>query len=205
MLFGVFFLIPFTLVRVYHESGFAAGLRLSLVPVMLGLLAPLGGVLFDRVGPRLATTTGMLLCLAGLALLYLYLDGTTAHLPLVMTGLAVFGAGQGLFVSPNTSAIMATAPPALTGEAGSLLNVVRFLGISGGIASASTVLALSLSLLYGDRHGTLGADPQSLVDSGRLVLLMLGGFGALAGLLSLLRSVPRDAKAAGSGTPVEIG
>ncbi|MFO1082129.1 MAG: DHA2 family efflux MFS transporter permease subunit [Reyranellaceae bacterium] len=202
MLFGVFFLIPFELVRVYHDSGFRAGLRLSLVPVMLGLLAPLGGVLFDRVGPRLATGGGMLLCLGGLALLYLFLDGTPGHLTWVMAGLALFGAGQGLFVSPNTSAIMATAPPALTGEAGSLLNVVRFLGISGGIASASTVLALALSLLYGDRAGTLGASADSLVGAGRLVLLMLGGFGVLAGLLSLLRSVPRGAVREG---PVEIG
>ena len=71
-------------------------------------------------------------------MLYVFLDGTAANMPLVMLALAIFGVGQGLFISPNSSAIMATAPEELTGEAGSLLNVVRYLGISTGIAGAST-------------------------------------------------------------------
>ena len=73
------------------------------------------------------------------------LDGTAANLPFVMLALATFGIGQGLFISPNSSAIMATAPAELTGEAGSLLNVVRYLGISAGIAGASALLALRLA------------------------------------------------------------
>src|SRR5262249_1092899 len=47
-LFGLFFLMPFMFVRAYRESAFAAGLRLTIVPVMLGAVAPLGGVLYDR-------------------------------------------------------------------------------------------------------------------------------------------------------------
>ena len=76
-----------------------------------------------------------------------YLDGSAANMTMVMVALALFGVGQGLFVSPNSSAIMGLAPPQLTGEAGSVLNVMRFLGISAGIAASSTVLALSLALL----------------------------------------------------------
>ena len=68
-------------------------------------------------------------------MLYVFLDGSAANLPLVMLALAIFGIGQGLFISPNSSAIMATAPAELTGQAGSLLNMVRFLGMSAGIAA----------------------------------------------------------------------
>ncbi len=107
-----------------------AGLRLSIVPVMLGLLAPVGGALYDRFGARATTASGMLICTAGLVLLYVFLDGTTANLPLVMLALALVGVGQGLFISPNSSAIMTSAPAELTGEAGSVLNLMRFLGIS---------------------------------------------------------------------------
>ena len=106
MLFGVFFLVPFILVRVYQDSALAAGLRLSIVPVMLGLLAPVGGALYDRVGARAVTVSGMLTCIAGLVMLLAFLDGAAAGLPLVMLALAVFGVGQGLFISPNTSAII---------------------------------------------------------------------------------------------------
>ena len=112
--------------------------------MMLGLLAPIGGILYDRFGARIVTAAGMALCVAGLAVLYLFLDGKVSHLPLVMLALAIFGVGQGLFISPNSSAIMATAPDELTGEAGSLLNVVRYLGISTGIAGGSTVLGVQL-------------------------------------------------------------
>ncbi len=105
-LFGVFFLVPFALVRIYQDTALAAGLRLSILPVMLGLLAPVGGMLYDRLGARLPTCFGMLICIAGLAILYLFLDGNPANLWLVTLSLAVIGVGQGLFISPNSSAIM---------------------------------------------------------------------------------------------------
>src|SRR5262249_39079188 len=95
-LFGLFFLMPFIFVRAYRDSTFAAGLRLSIVPVMPGVVAPIAGALYDRLGARLLTGSGMLICVAALALLFAVLDGTPASLPLVMLALAVFGAGQGV-------------------------------------------------------------------------------------------------------------
>ncbi len=67
----------------------------------------------------------MLLSVAALVLLYVWLDGTAANLPAVMLALAAVGIGQGLFASPNSNSIMAAAPAHLTGEAGSLMNVMR--------------------------------------------------------------------------------
>lgn len=183
-LFGVFFVIPFALVRVYDDSGLAAGLRLSILPVVLGLMAPVGGALADRLGARVPTFCGMVICVAGLALLYAFLDGSPGSLPLVMLALAIFGAGQGLFISPNSSAIMATAPADQTGQAGSALNVVRFLGISTGISAGSTVLALGMGRIEGS---TLDVAPSLLVAASRDVILMLGILAALAGLISLIR------------------
>jgi predicted MFS family arabinose efflux permease len=188
-LFGVFFLIPFTLVRVYQDSAFMAGLRLSIIPVMLGLLAPVGGVLYDRFGARAATASGMLICTAGLALLYVYLDGTAANLPLVMLALALVGIGQGLFISPNSSAIMTAAPTELTGEAGSVLNLIRFVGISTGNAGASAVRALRLGAVTGvDGQRTIDIAPHMLIVAGRYVIILLCGFAVLAGVLSLMRA-----------------
>jgi len=193
-LFGVFFLIPFVLVRIYQDSALVAGLRLSIVPVLLGLLAPVGGLLYDRFGARVVTALGMAICVAGLAVLYAFLDGKAVNLPMVMLALAIFGAGQGLFISPNSSAIMATAPDELTGEAGSLLNVVRYLGISTGIAGASTVLALGIAAAPGSNGITVDASSATLVSASRLVILMLGILGVGAAALSLMRVVPRKAR-----------
>jgi EmrB/QacA subfamily drug resistance transporter len=184
VLFGVFFLIPFILVRIYHDSELAAGLRLSILPVMLGLLAPVGGALYDRFGARAPTCCGMLICIAGLAMLHVFLDGSTGNLPLVTLALAIFGVGQGLFISPNTSSIMATAPPEETGQAASVLNVVRLIGMSAGIAGASTSFVLGLGSVGGS---TLNVPTSSLVAASRDVLMLLGCLAALAGLISLIR------------------
>jgi EmrB/QacA subfamily drug resistance transporter len=186
-LFGVFFVIPFVLVRVYQDSALAAGLRLSILPVMLGVMAPVGGALSDRFGARAPTTAGMVVCMAALLLLHVFLDGSAANLTMVMLALALFGIGQGLFVSPNSSAIMGLAPPQLTGEAGSVLNVMRFLGVSAGIASASTVLAVSLGMVHGATGSTVDAPPAMLIAAGRNVVVLLICLAAGAGLLSLVR------------------
>ncbi len=183
-LFGVFFLVPFALVRIYQDTALAAGLRLSILPVMLGLLAPVGGTLYDRFGARMPTCCGMLICILGLAALYVFLDGNPANLWLVTLSLAVIGVGQGLFISPNSSAIMSAAPPDETGQAGSVLNVMRMLGMSTGIAGASTLLSLSLGSSSGS---TLDLPAAALITASRDVVLLLAGLAALAGLISLIR------------------
>ena len=200
-LFGVFFLVPFSLVRIYQDTALAAGLRLSILPVMLGLLAPVGGMLYDRLGARAPTCCGMLICIAGLAILYFCLDGVAANLWLVTLSLAVIGVGQGLFISPNSSAIMSAAPTGETGQAGSVLNVMRMLGMSTGVAGASTLLALSLG---GSSGSTLDLPVTALVAASRDVILLLAGLAALAGLISLIRpggAAGRDA-AGGNRDPV---
>jgi MFS family permease len=118
-----------------------------------------------------------------------FLDGTAANLPLVMVALALVGIGQGLFISPNSSAIMTSAPAELTGEAGSVLNLMRFLGISTGIAGGSALLALQLGAVAGvDGQRTVDIAAHMLIAAGRDVLVMLCCFAVLAGAISLMRT-----------------
>ena len=184
-LFGLFFLMPFMFVRAYGDSIFAAGMRLCIVPVMLAIAAPIGGALYDQLGPRLPTVSGMLICVIAACMLFIVLDGTRQSLPLVMLALAVFGIGQGLYISPNNSAIVAAAPASLTGEAGGLLNVTRSLGVSIGVAAASSLLAWRLAVLTGSGHNTLHAGARDLMSAGRGVIVLLGTFAAIAGAISL--------------------
>jgi MFS family permease len=187
-LFGLFFLMPFIFVRAYADSIFAAGLRLCIVPVMLGVVAPMGGALYDRLGARLPTVLGMLICVGASVMLFAVLDGAREGLPLVMLALAVFGIGQGLFISPNNSAIVAAAPASLTGEAGGLLNVTRSCGVSVGVAAASSLLAWRLAVLTGSGHNTLHANVPHLLSAGRDVIVLIGSFAAIAAAISLTQA-----------------
>ena len=117
-----------------------------------------------------------------------------------MLALAVFGIGQGLFISPNNSAIMAAAPPGLTGEAGGLLNVMRSFGISIGIAAATSLLAWRLAVLTGSGHNTLHAEAAHLVAAGRDVIMLLAGFAAIAGAVSLSGTASRPPRGTGEAS-----
>jgi len=129
----------------------------------------------------------MLICVAALALLFAVLDGAPASLPAVTLALALFGLGQGLFLSPNNSAIMSAAPASLTGEAGGLINLVRCCGISVGVA-ASALLAWRLAVLTGSGHSTLHAGPQQLLSASRDVIILLAAFAAIGAAMSFARS-----------------
>jgi EmrB/QacA subfamily drug resistance transporter len=186
-LFGLLFLMAFVFVRGYQEAALAGGLRLSIIPVALGLVAPLSGALYDRLGPRILTVSGMATCLAAYALLLIAL-GPAHDMLLEMLGLAIFGIGQGLFTAPNNSAIMGAAPESLTGEAGGLLNLMRSLGMSIGIAAASALLSWRLQVLTGAGHSTVAVAPADLLTAARGVIPFFAGSAAVALLLSFKSS-----------------
>ncbi len=58
LLFGVMLLMPFVFERAYLDDPLAAGLRLSIIPIAISLLAPVSGILYDRLGPRVPTLVG---------------------------------------------------------------------------------------------------------------------------------------------------
>ncbi len=111
-----------------------------------------------------------------------------------MAALALFGAGMGLFASPNNNAIMAAAPGQMTGAVGGVINVIRSIGMMTGIAAASALLSSRLAGLSNGAVSTISAEPANLVAASRTVLLMLAGFALAALFASLLGAWRRTAK-----------
>jgi EmrB/QacA subfamily drug resistance transporter len=190
-LFGAFFVLPFVLEQAYGGSSFTAGLRLSVIPVALGLVAPLSGALYDRLGARFLTVSGMLAALVGLlAVSFALGDG---RLILATTALALFGIGQGLFTAPNNSAIMASAAAGQSGQAGGVLFVMRSLGMSLGISLASVILAWRLPVLPGRPQATIGIPALLLVHGAVASFIVLAALAGVAALLCFVRAERRAA------------
>jgi EmrB/QacA subfamily drug resistance transporter len=190
MLFGLFLVMPFVFARVCGDPPLLAGLKLAAIPVALGLVAPISGALSERMDARALTIPGMIVCLAGLAWLWQTLASVSASTPpdaiSMVLAIALVGAGQGLFVSPNNRAIISAAPVAIRGEAGSVMNVFRALGMSLGIATATAVMAASLAASTGPHASTLSAPPVAVAGAAAGVVLALLGFAAAALVLSQL-------------------
>jgi len=185
VLFGSLFLMPFYLERILGYPAHQAGLLLSPLPVAIGLMAPVGGILADRVGARFPTVAGMLVtagALLAMALLW--------NKPLLVTLaiLALLGVGIGLFTPPNNSAIMSSAPANRLGVASGILNMTRSLGTSLGVATTGAILAVVLSAVVGQATGsTLDAPSESLRTAFHVTLFFLAGLSAAAAALSLSR------------------
>jgi len=134
----VLFLIPFYLIQGRGLNSAQAGLLLSAQPLVMAIAAPLSGTLSDKIGSRLPATMGMLILAGGLFLLS-RLHGDSS-LSLVSGGLAVCGLGTGMFVSPNNSALMGSAPRNRQGIAAGMLATARNVGQVLGIGMSGAVL-----------------------------------------------------------------
>ena len=80
--------------------------------------------------------------------------GLAGQLTLI-TGLAVVGAGLGLFTPPNNAAIMAAAPKRQSGMAGGVLNMTRGTGTALGLALTGAAYELGASPWQGFRIAVL--------------------------------------------------
>jgi EmrB/QacA subfamily drug resistance transporter len=188
MLYGMFFLASFALVRGYEESAIVAGLKLAIIPISLGVVAPFAGALADWMGTRLLSVAGMAICFVALLALTAIVMQPAANLWIGSLGLVAFGAGLGLFIAPNNHATINSAPANLSGVAGSLLNLTRILGTVGGVASASAMLSWRIQVARGSPERRLAAfAPHHFVEAVAGGLIMLAVFAAIAGAVSLIR------------------
>ncbi len=192
LLYGMFFLMSFALVRGYHDPAALVGLRLAIVPVALGIVAPFSGALADRFGARAVSVAGMAICIAALIILLLIATELRASHPVFMAALALFGAGLGIFIAPNASATISAAPANLAGEAGAMLNLMRVLGTSLGIVAASSMLSWRIQAATGAHSSAVIFEGHPLLGAVESGFAMLALFALIAGAVSLVRS-PRPA------------
>jgi MFS family permease len=136
---GTLILIPFYLENVLGYSTRQTGLLIAVLPLSMGIVAPISGSLSDRVGSRIITVTGLLILLLGYAGLST-LNGQTSGLVFALLFFPV-GVGMGIFQSPNNSAIMGAASPDKLGIVSGMLALNRTLGQTTGIAIMGAIWA----------------------------------------------------------------
>ena len=179
LLYGMLFLMSFAFVKGLDNSARVAGLKLATIPVLLGLLAPLGARLGARITARRTGAAGMALCLAAILALVAISFGPD-RLVVRLVALAMFGAGLGLFLAPNSHATIAAAPAGHAASAGGLVNLGRVLGSCLGVSAASSMLSWRLGL-----SGAADTMGPAFVEAVAGSLLVLAAFAVVAGAASL--------------------
>jgi EmrB/QacA subfamily drug resistance transporter len=141
--YSLVFLMPFYLIQARGLNPAQAGLLLTAQPVIMAITAPISGTFSDRFGSRTLGMIGMGILAAGM--FFLSRIGADTGLWMVAFGLAVTGAGTGIFISPNTSALMGSAPKSRQGIASGVQAEARNLGMVLGIGLAGAIFTTHLA------------------------------------------------------------
>ena len=92
----------------FEDTPLWAGIYMLPLTIGFMIMGPISGFLSDRYGARIFSTAGMLVTVAGFAGLYMMpINFTYIFFALAIL---VIGMGMGMFVSPNTTAIMNSVP-----------------------------------------------------------------------------------------------
>ncbi|MFF0205542.1 MFS transporter [Streptomyces sp. NPDC005017] len=197
-MFGSIFLLSQYLQGVLGYSPTEAGLRMLPWTGMSVLIAPLAGILSDRIGGRPVVAAGLFVQAAGLA--YLSAVATAdASYGSQLPGLVLSGIGMALFFAPASALVMASVTAKEQGVASGANNALREVGGALGIAIMSSI--------FSARGGYESA--QAFVDGLRPAIAVGAGVLALAGLAALAVPARRGAvlamaEASGPGGPAKV-
>ncbi len=195
-LFAVSFLLPFYLEELKGFSTEQAGLLLTPLPLTIAVIAPISGSLADRFGTRWLTSGGLLLACVGLVLVS-QLDAHSSVFEITWR-LVLTGVGQGLFQSPNNSALMGAAPRGQQGSAAGFLATGRVIGQSISVALAGAIFvslggatAGQLLAARANGHGVPGASEaqlqQTFAQSFSAAFIVCAAIAAAGVFTSLVR------------------
>ncbi|MCY0917625.1 DHA2 family efflux MFS transporter permease subunit [Streptomyces sp. H27-G5] len=183
-MFGSIFLLAQFLQGVAGYSPTEAGLRMLPWTGMPMIVAPIAGILSDRIGGRPVVAAGLAFQALGLGWFAVILSADVSYAA-QLPALVLSGIGMALYFAPAANVLMSTVAPADQGKASGTNNALREVGGALGVA----VLASVFSAQGGYES------PQAFTD-GTIPALWIGAIAvALAAGLALLlpgRAKTRD-------------
>ena len=150
-MFGSTFLLPLYLQNSLGYTAIQAGSVFLPVGILQGIAAPAAGILSNKINPKIPILTGAIL----LAISF-YINSKLSYLTehsFIMASLYLRGVAMGLMFSPLTAIATLSVPKEKMGQASGLINVLRQIGGSFGVAVLSTLLTTRViyhSQIYGE-------------------------------------------------------
>ena len=193
-MFGVFFFNSLYLGQVLGYSPIQTGATFLPLTILIVFVAPLAGRFSDKIGSRWLMGAGLVL-LSGSLLSFSTL-GVDSTFWDILPGLILGGFGMSLAMTPTTAAAMGSVPVDKAGVGSAVLNSMRQVGGSLGIALMGAIVAASVSVLP-----TNPAYPDQFVEGYHnalhvaAVIAILGAVVAVATVRKVAHPDPEGAPA----------
>ncbi|MSR40870.1 MAG: DHA2 family efflux MFS transporter permease subunit [Phycisphaerales bacterium] len=124
----------------YSPSRAGASLMPMMIPILL--IVPRAGKLYDKVGVRMPSIAGLAIASLGMATMTLGL--WLRMYPVLAIGMALFGAGIGLTMSPTNTDALSRVSIEQRGEASGVIQTFRQVGGTTGLAVLMTVSTIAM-------------------------------------------------------------
>jgi EmrB/QacA subfamily drug resistance transporter len=179
--FGSIFLLAQFFQVVQGYSPLQAGIRTLPWTMMPILVAPIAGVLSDRIGSRPLLVTGLSLMSGALAWLAMVTSPTVPYVRLV-PAFVMAGIGMSMYFAPTANLVLSAVRRDEEGKASGVNNTVREVGGVFGVAVLATIFSSFGSYL----------SPQAFVN-GLVPAVWVGASAVGLGVLSAMRIPSRRA------------
>jgi len=149
-MFGSTFLLPLYLQNSLGYTALQSGAVFLPVGIIQGLFAPISGWFSDKVNAKAPIIAGV-----GLLVLSFYINSNLSFLTehsYIMTSLYIRGLGMGLIFTPLSTLSLITIPREKMAQASGIMNTIRQIGGSLGVALLSTILTARVNFhaqMYG--------------------------------------------------------
>lgn len=186
-LFGMIILLPLFTQGVLGMSVLASGLLLLPGGLVMGLLAPLVGRTYDRMGPRPLMVPGSILILAGMSGLAWVISTSTPWWQLVALHLLV-SIGLALVFTPLFSASLGSLPRQLYSHGSATVSALQQVAAGAGTALFVAIMsAVSVSAAAGG-----ASDAQAQANGIQAAIMIGAGVAIIAVILSTMVHKPVD-------------
>ncbi|MFL5778915.1 MAG: DHA2 family efflux MFS transporter permease subunit, partial [Chloroflexota bacterium] len=173
-LFGSIFLLAQFFQFVQGYSPLEAGLRTLPWTLMPIFVAPIAGILSDRIGGRPLLVVGMALMAGALAWIAAVSTPTVEYIVLA-PAFVTAGVGMSLFFAPTANLVLSAVRPQEEGRASGVNNTIREIGGVFGVAVLASVFSANGSY----------ASPQAFVDGLTPALWVGAAFAAVGSVVAL--------------------
>ena len=189
--------LPFMLMHNFGYDAAGTGLLMTASPLVIMFVAPVAGWLIGRIHPGILGCIGI--SLIAVSCFSFAFGGEHISRTGVVLRLMCFGAGFGLFQSPNNHILLSSPPPHRTGSASGMLASARLIGQTSGAALVAMMFnffglrAPHASMLLGGVLAVFGA-LLSVMRLGRKNMTRITGF--IAGTIlacTFFSAVPAEA------------
>ena len=191
--FGAIFLLSQFFQTAQGYSPFEAGLRTLPWTAVPMVVAPIAGLLSDRIGSRPLMATGLALQAVAMAWLAAVSSPEVAYSSLVVPFMLA-GTGMALVFAPSANAILGAVRPQEAGQASGATNAIRELGGVMGVAVLASVFSANGSY----------ASPQAFADGVVAALPIAAAVLAVGAVLALFVPGKPRVAAPAAAAPAQV-